>query len=290
MSQPEPKTLAPRKLRAFYDPAFEAPIGNHIMPIQKFRKVADQVAGLEGVRLVSPNPAGRADLERVHSHDYVEAIRTGRGPGRHDLDAAGDEWRAYAAPDLVRWRELVPETRAGLRDRGVVLEPGGHVVDVACGSGLLAYSLIEECSDGRATVIDRPEVLEIARRLAEAMGIADRVTFVAGDLSEVDLGVGAFDLALCVNVAQYLDDDRLAGLLGRLHAALRPGGALYLSSVIADDGTQGESGLWASSVEMFLASGIDQRSVDGVGSMIGAAGFDDLRHIPPTRFTARRRA
>ena len=222
-----------------------------------------------------PTPLGRTARTVLAALAGVVAVAAAAAPAAALAPPTGPEPSAYVLVDL---------------DRGVVLEPGGHVVDVACGSGLLAYSLIEECSDGRATVIDRPEVLEIARRLAEAMGIADRVTFVAGDLSEVDLGVGAFDLALCVNVAQYLDDDRLAGLLARLHAALRPGGALYLSSVIADDGTQGGSGLWASSVEMFLASGIDQRGVDGVGSMIGAAGFDDLRHIPPTRFTARRGA
>lgn len=64
-------------ISAFYHPGFAAPIGEHIMPMQKFGLVAEAVRQLPQVRLVEPPPASMADLLRVHTREYVEAVRTG---------------------------------------------------------------------------------------------------------------------------------------------------------------------------------------------------------------------
>lgn len=61
----------------FYDPGFAAPIGDHVMPIQKFALVAEALADEAGFEMRSPAPAGEADLLRVHSAGYIDAIRTG---------------------------------------------------------------------------------------------------------------------------------------------------------------------------------------------------------------------
>lgn len=62
----------------FYDPRYEADIGDHIMPIRKFRLVAAAIRA-EGlpVTLSSPEPVSDEDLLRVHTAEYIEAIRTG---------------------------------------------------------------------------------------------------------------------------------------------------------------------------------------------------------------------
>lgn len=64
--------------RVFHSPHYEADIGEHIMPIRKFRLVraAIEAAGLP-VELVEPAPVSDADLLRVHTAEYIEAIRTG---------------------------------------------------------------------------------------------------------------------------------------------------------------------------------------------------------------------
>jgi acetoin utilization deacetylase AcuC-like enzyme len=66
-----------RSIRAFFDDRFAAPIGDHVMPIGKFRRVADAVRDWPGVRIESPEPVTEADLLQVHSADYVNAVRTG---------------------------------------------------------------------------------------------------------------------------------------------------------------------------------------------------------------------
>ena len=62
----------------FHDPGFAAPLGSHIMPISKFALVAEEIARvLPDVRLERPMPVGEADLLRVHSAGYIDAVRSG---------------------------------------------------------------------------------------------------------------------------------------------------------------------------------------------------------------------
>lgn len=64
-------------LSVFYHPGYAAPIGDHIMPIRKFGLVAKEIAQLPFVKLVEPPPVTEADLLRVHTRRYVDAVRTG---------------------------------------------------------------------------------------------------------------------------------------------------------------------------------------------------------------------
>ena len=64
-------------ITAFHHPGFAAPIGDHVMPMRKFQLVADGLAGRAGVRVVAPAPVGEAELRRVHTAAYVEAVRSG---------------------------------------------------------------------------------------------------------------------------------------------------------------------------------------------------------------------
>lgn len=47
------------------------------MPIQKFRRVANEVAQFPWVELLSPTPLEESDFLRVHTADYVRAIQKG---------------------------------------------------------------------------------------------------------------------------------------------------------------------------------------------------------------------
>ncbi len=64
-------------IRIFYDPGFAAPIGNHIMPIRKFSLVAEALRNENNVKLISPAPVSEVDLARVHSKEYIDAVKTG---------------------------------------------------------------------------------------------------------------------------------------------------------------------------------------------------------------------
>ena len=68
-------------LTAFYHPGYAAPIGDHIMPIEKFALVADGLRDAADIRLVEPNPVTAEDLRRVHTAEYIAAIETGMPRG-----------------------------------------------------------------------------------------------------------------------------------------------------------------------------------------------------------------
>jgi acetoin utilization deacetylase AcuC-like enzyme len=65
------------KIKAFYHPGYAAPIGEHVMPIRKFGLVADELRRDARIELLEPAPVTHADILRVHSPPYVDAVRTG---------------------------------------------------------------------------------------------------------------------------------------------------------------------------------------------------------------------
>ncbi|MGH7804320.1 MAG: histone deacetylase family protein [Candidatus Binatia bacterium] len=64
-------------ITAFYDPGYEAPIGDHVMPMRKFALLAGALAAEPRVHLVAPEPLREEDLLLVHTAEYVRAVRTG---------------------------------------------------------------------------------------------------------------------------------------------------------------------------------------------------------------------
>lgn len=65
-------------MKAFHCAGFAAPLGGHIMPISKFALVADRIRGeLPAIEIVAPEPVSEADLLRVHTPGYIDAVRTG---------------------------------------------------------------------------------------------------------------------------------------------------------------------------------------------------------------------
>jgi acetoin utilization deacetylase AcuC-like enzyme len=65
------------KITTFYHPGYAAPIGKHVMPITKFSLVADGLRNEPRVNLEEPAPLTEADLLRVHTPDYIDAVRSG---------------------------------------------------------------------------------------------------------------------------------------------------------------------------------------------------------------------
>ncbi len=64
-------------ITAYYHPGYAAPIGKHVMPINKFALVADGLRGDRRVGLEEPPPLTEADLRRAHTREYIEAVRSG---------------------------------------------------------------------------------------------------------------------------------------------------------------------------------------------------------------------
>ena len=106
------------------------------------------------------------------------------------------------------------------------IKPGWTVLEVGCGTGVVARLLAERVGrTGRVTGIDPSVVLvREARRLARANGLGRRVRFDVGDGNAIHCGDGTFDATLAVTVVLHVPaPDQL---LREMVRVTRPGGVI----------------------------------------------------------------
>lgn len=108
-----------------------------------------------------------------------------------------------------------------------------QVLDVGCGAGNYTLKLLERLPDLDVTLIDlsQPMLERAASRVGPAT--AGRVTTVQGDIREVALGDGQFDIALAAAVLHHLRaDHEWEAVFAALHRALRPGGSVWVCDLV----------------------------------------------------------
>ena len=117
-----------------------------------------------------------------------------------------------------------PRWRRALVD-AIDPQPGQRVLDVATGTGLVAFELVRR---GRSEVVglDQSEqMLAGARsRLAAEPALADRVQFVSGEAERLPFGDAAFDALTFTYLLRYVDDH--LATMRELARVLKPGGRI----------------------------------------------------------------
>lgn len=105
--------------------------------------------------------------------------------------------------------------------------PGERVLDVACGTGIVARRVAPTVGPtGQVVGLDlNPNMLAVARAAAEREGLA--VDWQEGRAEQLPFPDGGFDLALCQFGLMFFADRRAA--LGEVRRVVRPGGRLALS-------------------------------------------------------------
>jgi len=94
------------------------------------------------------------------------------------------QWTGRCGPlDLeVSESTFQPSTISLLLANALEVHPGDEVIDIGCGSGVLAI-IAAKLGAGRVIGVDSaPDVVAVASRNAERHGVADVVTFLQGDL------------------------------------------------------------------------------------------------------------
>jgi 2-polyprenyl-3-methyl-5-hydroxy-6-metoxy-1,4-benzoquinol methylase len=97
------------------------------------------------------------------------------------------------------------------------------VLDISASHGLFGIAIAKAVPQAEIVAIDWENVLSVARRNAEAAGIAKRYRTLAGSAFEVDWGTG-YDLILLPNFLHHFDRETCAGLLRKVRLSLAPGG------------------------------------------------------------------
>lgn len=204
---------------------------------------------------------GRAGVRSVLASDDARSIeRLGPLPSGwaiewiEDADEPADTWRRFVAPIEVGERIVVrpawlPEVHDGRIE--IAIEPGGSfglgdhpttrltaaavdrlvtpgctVLDVGCGSGVLAI-IAARLGASRAIGIDIAEAaVEATRDNATRNDVADLVTASSTPIAEVP---GSYDLVLANVLAPTI-----VAMADDLRRLLAPGGSLVVSGVLAE--------------------------------------------------------
>jgi acetoin utilization deacetylase AcuC-like enzyme len=135
-------------ITTYYDPGYAAPIGDtHVMPITKFSLVADGLRDAPGVRLEAPAPLSEEDLLRVHTPEYVAAVRSGEP--RALAESQKFPWTPQLYPSVrLTGGGCLAAARRALRDGvAAALVSGFHHAHADHGEGFCTFNSLVVTAD-----------------------------------------------------------------------------------------------------------------------------------------------
>jgi ribosomal protein L11 methyltransferase len=170
-----------------------------------------------------------ADAWKAHFHVERIGRRLVIRPSWQPFTPAPDDVVIDLDPGMAFGTGQHPTTRTCLELLEEHVVPGSVVLDVGTGSGILAVAAVK-LGAARCLALDGdPQAVRVARENAVRNGVADRVQVAEGTLPIALAARHAFDLALANITAAAV-----AALAPALATALRPGGMLIGSGIVAD--------------------------------------------------------
>ncbi len=224
-----------------------------------YRDLADPVALFRG----------ETEPETARFWGYVGGRRT------HDL----------AARETAPYTRLMAATQAMISAEVLASYPvrrHRHWMDVGGGDGSFLRAAAARAPRLRMTLFDLPAVAaEAEARFAEA-GLGARARAVGGDFFADPLPEGADAISL-VRVIYDHDDDAVARLLARVHAALPPGGTLVLAEPMAETPGAPRVGDAYFSLYILAMTHGRPRSPEALSELLAGAGFERIRRLRTRR-------
>jgi ubiquinone/menaquinone biosynthesis C-methylase UbiE len=166
--------------------------------------------------------------------NLTDAIKTGRPFTAVDTETDGKQF----FPQLV---EAIFPMSYGNSRTAVSMLPGKTreriktILDVAAGSAAWSLAFAQAIPEARVTVLDYPEVTPVARRFAEAFGVADRYEYLEGNLREIDFGRDRYDLVILGHIIHTEGEKWGKKLIKKAYRALNDGGTLLIAEMIPND-------------------------------------------------------
>lgn len=209
----------------------------------------------------------------------ADAIRNGKRPiyRNFTLGAMADHWVADYAGSRVSPERNVEQFDALWQALDISLLDGLRILDVACGPGRKSLSLARQHPNVHVTLLDWPQMLQVAKEVAIALGVERQVTPIAGDLWSEDYGSNQYDIVWLGNITHFFSPEDNARLLRKCHDALTRGGVVVINSMVRRDG---ESSLLWIALWLYATSPCgDAYSFHDYKEMLDGAGFVNIQNV-----------
>jgi precorrin-6B methylase 2 len=155
----------------------------------------------------------------------------------------------------------------------------GRLVDVGAGPGVVARAALRAVPAMSATLIDRPPMVDRARREMDDAGLTDRCTFVAADFFESVPGGG--DAYLLSRIVHDWNDEDAKRILRMCRTAMPPGARLLVVDAVLPDRARDLPGAIRMDLLMLLLLNARERTASEFEALLTGAGFR-IRRIVPT--------
>jgi 2-polyprenyl-3-methyl-5-hydroxy-6-metoxy-1,4-benzoquinol methylase len=215
-------------------------------------------------------------LRECHAHLTDAVRRGGTALGEGMLDPENPDWVKYARGMMAMARRPAEIIAAELRKQGAAHK----VLDIAASHGLFGISVAKQNPAAHIYASDWKNVLEVAQKNADAMGVGDRYHLIPGSAFETDFGSG-YDLALITNLLHGFDAPTCTKLMRKVHVALNPGGRAAIAEYVPNPDRISPPTAAAFSLTMLAAtpSGEAYTSAE-LEDMSKAAGFTRVELSP----------
>ncbi len=138
-------------------------------------------------------------------------------------------------PDWVKFAEaMVPMTVMPAQVMAGELRKGGEVhkvLDIAAGHGIYGISVAKQNPAAQIYACDWKNVLAVAEKNAQKMGVGDRHHLIPGSAFDVEFGSG-YDLALITNFLHHFNPATCTTFMKKVHEALAPGGRAAIAEFV----------------------------------------------------------
>jgi len=235
--------------------------------------------------LVSTKPEFQGGLIR-HTSEHLlpkwlqlnEIVATGKPAGAVNEQSTGTDFFAQFVNDIFPMSYHVSqELAAHLNLSGA----GGpvSVLDLAAGSGVWGIALAQSSKQVSVTAVDWPGVIPVTRNTVSRFGLADRFSFVEGDLHDADFG-SDHNVATLGHILHSEGIERSKALLAKTFGALASGGTIAIAEFLVNAERTGPVNGLVFAVNMLVNTDCgDTFSFEEIGGWLREAGFVDARTL-----------
>jgi hypothetical protein len=153
------------------------------------------------------------------------------------------------------------------------------LLDIGGGTGIYSIALLRQHPQLRAIVLDGPEVLKVTQEFAREYGVADRLSYVAGDMFADALPTNC-EAILLSNILHDWDAPQCRLLVQKCGAALPSEGRLLIHDVFLNDALDGPLPIALYSAALFTLTEGRAYSAGEYRDWLTAAGLQPQPVIP----------
>lgn len=203
----------------------------------------------------SPLYMGKFLVGNIHVNSswakLTDTVRSGKPAVEVNTDKKAEEFfpqlaegifpLSYAMAQLVAQELKVSQLPAGAK-----------VLDVAAGAGTWSIPMAEDNKNLHVDALDFPAIIEVTKKTTAKLGVGDRYGYIVGNWRNVSWQKENYDVVILGHILHSEGLDLSKQLIDRCYDVLKPGGAIVVAEMIANNDRSGPPSAMLFGVNMLM--------------------------------------